>query len=496
MPQSPLRGSLAHHDGAPQRHMDAYYQHQGLKWEEFISSQPAMAPPPFSGQLPDFVSWPAPGDVPLPWLPSFEDAPTTDGWSPSAVGMPDTFPFPPPFLPPPPPWQEMMNGHQEFPWLAPQQSQPQQVNEDIRSVSYNANSLDEKTRLKSLADNARREFMQRGRSTSQSSVEVLDQPHPTRSTGLPTEKFVALHRAITSRLTDSEIRHLKEQREARINARRNSVHNPNLQPSAVRTAHRAPTNQEARFRSPTASSMHRTPVKTHHAADVKRRTATPIARHQPPTLRSHSSVGKGITVTALKGEIPSLNKTMRLGQTSERRRLESFIQSEPAIYNSEKPQAPSFVGFGAAQYTPFVELAKKDPRAAEYLRGIETLYTNLRSSYETFQKNPSKFLKEQGPSTNAIHAAVTRHADPTHFSSPHSHDNSVSPVAPAQPSAETRQLRLELDRLEHQWQSLAELRVEAAHLPAEPAQPRIQHPHKQDVFSYENVLSYVKERNH
>jgi hypothetical protein len=493
------------HPIVPQRHFrddNSSSNSVHKQWDEFVLSEPALAPPPIQSQPPNFMTWPAPTD--LPWLPSFGEAMADNGsnrWpSPSAVNMPDLFPFPPPFLPHPSQWPQRSSD--EFPWLPEAQPLPQQ---ELRSSSYNANSFDERSRLKALAENARKDFAHRGRSASQSSMDSTSgsAPRSNHLAEMQTARLVTTHRAITSRMTEDQLRQLKEQRDARINARRNSVLNPKLQPDSSRKVRGTSPVRDARFRSPTASSMRRTPVR---AASIDAKQPV-VAAYRPSFPHRSHSAAKGVTVTALKGEIPSLHKTMRLGQPSERRRLEPHSTSKlgPTLYDSDKHQSQhsSFVGFGAAQYTPFVELAKKDPRAAEYLRGIETLYTNLRSSYESFQKNPAQFLKEKGPTTTAIQNAVATNLVAKHFdpasSQEHLAANSSVPLAAArtQPSAETRQLRMELDRLEHQWQSLAELRIETSNQPTLASQPQAQHQHpntKQDIFSYDNVLSFVRER--
>lgn len=513
----------------------------------------SMPPPPFTGgDVPDVAAWPVPDE--LPWLPSeglhssrnIEFAKwNASGWpTPAEVNMPDLFPFPPPFLPPPPfpQWTSGSNGENygpnradDFPWLAPLPNNcNRRDDEDIqkherRSSSYCRASQEEQERLRNMAENARRQFTARSSATrSQSSTASTADDTSTAQHSFEDRqmsKIVEHHRSFT-RITPQQRAALKEQREMRINSRRNSVMNVKTPSENKRTSSTTrQSNVSARYRSPTTSSSMRVPSKLN--IDVRRSGAEATEQKVDrkgvniTPNRSHSKVhtpraSRGVTLSNLKGETPSLEKAMQHGLPSEQRRMEAFATKG----NDKRHNQSSFVGFGATQYTPFVELARKDPRAAEYLRGIESLYSNLRSSYESFQKHPEQFLKNRGPTMHAIQNAVQSpsparaevHRDPSNGNlfpvnqtpPPLPIINDASPNRNVQPSAETRQLREELDRLEHQWQALSELRVGEPGVRGStedgPAQrlggvnaPREL---KEDIFSFENVLGFVRERKH
>lgn len=677
---------------------------------------------------------------------------TGTAWpSPAEVYLPELFPFPPPFLPPPPfpqgmgvvppplphpslmehhssrssqqhqgtprgGWQEQQSlrpphhhnnvrshtqqqQQDDLPWLAPldQSSRPpldrapppsSSLHDAYRQAPYHrsssAASYDEEERLKSLADQARRRFVAgtRGRSASQHSRDedtTASDASGGPSRGLPpsrrvdgggglwtsssqgvrsgTMKVVSDHRSFTSsRLTPNEQVMLKAQREARINARRNSVYNvasnplshtPKRTSSASRGGGGPP-----RYSNPTASSLNQhgarqdSPPSCHRHEDPLAALQQPLSNESsssPPQQAAAKAISKnntsaapsstrtpvrtthtpqrairasrGVTLTNLKGDTPNLSKVLRDGLPSEQSRMNGFERgatprggaqqpshaatnhssllydasgsAHPPPRQQQTPGGASYIGFGASQYTPFTELAKKDKRAAEYLRGIETLYHNLRNSYEAFQKNPEQFLKGR-PSADTIERVI---AEAEQRNGQHSYGGSgngstmmqspqtpqpkkgisteaISPGGPApprlpladalspdriatraihavQPSAETRQLRDELDRIEHQWQALSELRSgEAGAGPVEdpltntrqatssstgvsvratnaasppqhqpsPSSYLMQSPQRQhhtwgtvpsigppggfkdDVFSFQNVLGYVKER--
>lgn len=455
----------------------------------------------------DYTSWPAPSDLPMPWLPAFPD---TEHWpTPESVNMPDLFPFPPPFLPPPP-FGSLGTGSSDFPWLAPipfeqdtKASRSSPHTESLQGAKSFAASSDEQARLRYIAEKARRDLAARrgaSRSASQSSVESP----PSAAAAQVTAKIVSRHREVFRPTLDPHrIKALKDEREARINARRNSVHNVNMRNRPDSSRLRA-NPADAGYARPTTASMRRTPPRTHSVDN--RPLQHPVSRPTTTPKRVHnvSTPGKGVTVTSLKGEIPSLSNAMRFGLASDQRRLSEYTKNgeETLLYHSAAETRSARIG--AAQYTPFAELAKKDPRAAEYLRGIETLYNNLRSSYESFQKNPEKFLKDSVPSVHGIDAAVARRTelrvDPSHVTatSPPRLPNPSTidfAIPNAKVSAETRQLRQELDRLEHQWQALSEIRGEASVSATSPKKEQHQHLSlKPDIFSYESVLSFVKDR--
>ena len=407
-----------------------------------------MPPPPVPP-----VPWPMPGV----WAPPPQPWPT-----PQSLPLPQHFPFPPtgaapPYgeLPPMPPpefveamHRDWLNKQQQdtggaaerqsthMPWLPPPDDRSRSEGETAgtgRSSSATSTEAEnrrqqsasalQQARIKQLQHSAKSRWVTPSRAaTGLTRAETVESTKPAPASGRDRRDAEAIRR----------------ERQGRIDSRRNSVDEEKKRKEAERRSPRAASANQR-----TSMSQTKTPVQAKDSNQT---------RHQDPNQSR-----KNVTLSNLKGKTPTLESALQLRVPSpnatDRRRAN--VSDRLTDVSSPPARAGSYIpGVGSPQYKPFVEAAKQNPKATEYLAGIEDLYRRMRASYEEFQKRPETFVR--APSAAAIRDAVHSSVPITRITT----DKLASAAAPirfgfdVQPSQDTLKLREELGKLDLQWQRL------------------------------------------
>ncbi|RNF24472.1 uncharacterized protein Tco025E_02535 [Trypanosoma conorhini] len=468
--------------------------------------QPPPPPPPMpfflggggsGGAGSKFLDWPPPPPATYwslpqdaPWIPPPPIPQNASGASRSGIGggaaakwptpedipLPSTFPFPPYLLPPFPPmpanvdWGQIPPPPPWFPY--PQGGHHRQQQQRGQCRGGDTSTLDE----------AGEDDADDGSQT---------EPSPRLKGGRGARQKGSARRPSIS---EQEERHMRSV--ARGAARRQ------LQPGVSRCSTRDPprktTKDERQERANFSSARGRNAPRA-GAASARRlglpsdalgavtASSRPASRPIPRDRSRNYYTEAG----ALKGVPPRLEDAMKGLPSSRSARMSNTSRgpSRPWTPHADVGSKRNNTGHlsnasmhSGVQHANYQEAAKQDERVAEYLKGIEDLYNRLRSSYEDFQRDPSKFIKNASVLKEAALAKAPPPPPQSSLLSPAAVRPSSSPrdflydtatvegkrydtKSEAQQggempplSRESQRIREELFKLEMQWQRLEELK--------------------------------------
>ncbi|ESL12017.1 hypothetical protein TRSC58_00222 [Trypanosoma rangeli SC58] len=464
---------------------------------------PPFPPPPFfvggnSGTDSKFVGWPPPlltthWTLPqdAPWIPPPPIPPNASGVSrndmggsaatkwpmPEDIPLPSTFPFPPyllpPFapmpsnadwgqMPPPPPWFTCpQEGHYH---QHRHQHRGQHSADDTSTLDdADGDDADDGRLTEPGSRQGGGPGPYRKSSARQPSMSVQDEKHMSLMDRKAARRQLQT-RGFRSSTRDSLRNATKDGRQVCQNS--SSVQGWNAPRAAAASARR--------FSSPAVTSR---PVKT---------KSRPSNGPMPLNRRRNDYMD----ARALKGVSPRLEDAMKGRPYSQNVKVSNASRGRGRPHthnvgmgdksNSIRHLSDISVPCGV-QHASYQEAAKQDGRVAEYLKGIEDLYKRLRSSYEDFQRDPSRFLKNVStlkeaalakapppPQSSSFSPAVSRPSlaphgflDDTAAAQDKGYD--VKRMAQKEKEApplsrESQRIREELFKLEMQWQRLEELK--------------------------------------
>ncbi|RNF08483.1 hypothetical protein TraAM80_02708 [Trypanosoma rangeli] len=485
-------------------------QQPGISYDSAYRSRngvgyfPPPPPPPFpplpffvgddSGTDSKFVGWPPPlptthWTLPqdAPWIPPPPIPPNASGVSrnnmggsaatkwptPQDIPLPSTFPFPPyllpPFapmpsnadwgqMPPPPPWFPCPQGDQHHQQRGQYSADDTSTLDDADDDDANDGTLTEPGSRRGGGPGSHRKS-----SARQPSMSMHDEKHMSLMVR-EAERRQLQTKGVRSSTRNSLRNATKDGRQVCENS--SSVQGWNAPRAAAASARR--------FSSPAVTSR---PVKT---------TSRPSSRPIPLDRRRNDYMD----ARALKGVSPRLEDAMKGRPYSRNVRVSNASRGRGRPHthnmgvggksNSIRHLSDISVPRGV-RHASYQEAAKQDERVAEYLKGIEDLYKRLRSSYEDFQRDPSKYLKNVSilkeaavakapppPQSSSFSPAVSRPSlaphdflDDTAAAEDKGYD--IKRVAPQEKgvpplSRESQRIREELFKLEMQWQRLEELK--------------------------------------
>jgi hypothetical protein len=460
MQRSPQRSPHHHHDAS--FHHYHHHNQTGNYTNGYNGAYPpavgpwGMPPPPPSS------AWgPAPGQH--AHHGGYGSAPLTGpgglppGWAdmPRPAGLPEHIPWPPP--PPPPGWT-MQAPHGAFPWPPPPPPSHRRGGHAPRSATDSTATED------------------------YSEEEDLPPPPPARSGG---RRYVAAAGATRTRTPPASAR--QQRTESPAATTRRQAPPPGRTPSQlevdrIRSLGNAASGhfigganagRSSRSRSPQAPEdfdareeayrRRRELLESNRRnADNSRRSTTPGAttrrRSTTPTVTAPLRAARHATpsLRELKGELPDVQRALREGIPPHPRHQAQLSRSTASGFHHGGPNASAAGAGGSLSALD----ATTQAQAQEYLRGIQDLYHRMRDSYVQFRQHPEEFLA-RGPPPSSSAAAASRVMSPPRASAHASLAAERSyvplrfpPTPSAEPSAEARKLRDELDRLERQWERL------------------------------------------
>lgn len=461
-----------------------------------------LPPPPFffAGGLPNFElptsvfaeSWTAPQNV--PWIPpppiSSDALGNTHGnknnnnsngynnkrfassrWpTPQDIPLPSTFPLPPSFLssfpplpfdadlsrfPPPPPPPPLWFGLPQGYW------QQQQAGKE----------------------------QEEGNASSSVDSDITTEPLPRKAKGRAAVRPVGITRQPS--LSAQEERHL---RSVAQKAKKQLHRELSRSQSVDSSLHNSTSLWQTTLRNNNDSRHHRRCLSGETPASARRVSSTHTTRRAAvsatPMLKKslHQESSRKDYVTAarsLKGEPPRLEKAIITRSLSSRglrpatfSRNENLNQSHRHPSTSRKDTKSRSGDHNHSLHTDRYMLessqgkTERDGRVAEYLKDIEDLYKRLRSSYESFQRDPSSFLKNVSSTHKKTAPAkvfdpkLSPHKVPdvTTMTKKKEQNGEEEGGQMSQPkevpllSQESQRIWEELLKLEMQWQRLEELK--------------------------------------
>ncbi|RNC47156.1 hypothetical protein TcCL_NonESM03049 [Trypanosoma cruzi] len=468
----------------------------GVGGSGYMPPPPPPPPPSFffggsSGADSRGVGWPPPLPATYwtlpqdaPWIPPPPIPHNTSGAScgencgeaaakwptPQDIPFPSTFPFPPhmlpPFLPispnmdwshipPPPPWFPLLQGPQH-----PKEQQWENYREDNKSIIYDDYDEDDDNEGSVTEPGPRR-----GRGPS---------PHRRSSRRQPS---ISAQEEEHMRLIAREAK----RRQLRASASHTSARDPVK--GSMKGGRQAPKNLSStrgrnKICATPASARRLSPssANSRHIVTNSRSSSRSMAHQQRRNYYAEAC--------ALKVPSPRLKDAMEKRPSHQNVRMSNTSRDHSRGHknhagvksrNDNSSRLSNAARHSGIHHTSYQEAARQDERVAEYLKGIEDLYKRLRSSYEEFQRDPSKFIRNASvfkeaalakapplPSAAARKSSATRNllddAD-TVGGKEYNMEREVSqgkgiPLL----SQESQRIRDELFKLEMQWQRLEELK--------------------------------------
>ncbi|EKF30998.1 hypothetical protein MOQ_005171 [Trypanosoma cruzi marinkellei] len=467
----------------------------GVGGSGYMPPPPPPPPPPSflfgggSGANSRCVGWPPPlpstyWTLPqdAPWIPPPPIPHNTSGpscgensreaaarWpTPQDIPFPSTFPFPPhmlpPFLPispnmdwshipPPPPWFPMLHGPQD-----PKEQQRGNYREDNTSIiDGDEEDGDDDSVTEPDPRRGRGPTPHRRSYWRQPSISAREEEHMrlvAREAKRRQQRASASHTSVRDPVKGS----MKEGRQALRNL------------SSTRGRNKlGATPASARRLSPS-------PANSRHMVMASRSSSRPISHQQRRNYYAEAC--------ALKVSSPRLKDAMEKRPSPQNVRMSNTSRDHSRGYknhagvkskNDNGSRLSNAARHSGIHHTSYQDAPRQDERVAEYLKGIEDIYKRLRSSYEEFQRDPSKFIRNASalkeaalakapplPSAAARPSSTTRNLLDDVDTVKGKRYNTEHEVSQGKGipllSQESQRIRDELCKLEMQWQRLEELK--------------------------------------